>query len=46
MISFQVVKRSVIRAAVMTADTVIVPASPTGLDLNRLMPTFELLAEL
>lgn len=36
----------IIRAAVMAVDTVIVPASPTGLDLNRLMPTFELLAEL
>jgi chromosome partitioning protein len=36
----------IIRSAVMAADTVIVPASPTGLDLNRLMPTIELLAEL
>jgi chromosome partitioning protein len=35
----------IIRAAVMAADTVLVPASPTGLDLNRLMPTVELLAE-
>jgi chromosome partitioning protein len=36
----------IIRAGVMAVDTVIVPASPTGLDLNRLMPTIELLAEL
>lgn len=36
----------IIRSAVMAVSTVIVPASPTGLDLNRLMPTFELLAEL
>jgi len=36
----------IIRAGVMAADVVIVPASPTGLDLNRLLPTFELLAEL
>ena len=35
-----------IRAGVMAVDTVIVPASPTGLDLNRLMPTFQLLADL
>jgi chromosome partitioning protein len=37
---------AIIRAAVMATDVAIVPASPTGLDLNRLMPTFELLAEL
>ena len=36
---------AIIRAAVMAAETVIVPASPTGLDVNRLMPTVELLAE-
>jgi chromosome partitioning protein len=36
----------IIRSAVMAVDVAIVPASPTGLDLNRLMPTFELLAEL
>jgi chromosome partitioning protein len=35
-----------IRAGVMAVDTVIVPASPTGLDLNRLLPTFQLLADL
>lgn len=36
----------IIRSAVMAVDTAIVPAAPTGLDLNRLMPTFELLAEI
>jgi chromosome partitioning protein len=36
----------IIASAVKAADTVIVPASPTGLDLHRLMPTFELLADL
>ena len=36
----------IIRSAVMAVDIVLVPASPTGLDVNRLMPTVELLAEL
>lgn len=36
---------AVIRSAVMAVDLVIVPVAPTGLDLNRIMPTFELLAE-
>lgn len=36
----------VIRSAVMAVDTVVVPVSPTGLDLNRMLPTFELLAEI
>ncbi len=35
-----------IRPAVMAVDTVRVPVAPTGLDLNRMRPTFELLAEL
>jgi chromosome partitioning protein len=35
----------IIRSAVMAVDTVIVPASPTGLDVNRIMPTIDLLAE-
>ena len=35
----------IIRSAVMAADMVIVPASPTGLDVNRIMPTIDLLAE-
>ena len=29
----------IIGSAVMAADTVIIPASPTGLDLNRIMPS-------
>lgn len=37
---------AVIRSAVMAAEMVIVPVAPTGLDLNRVMPTFELLAEI
>lgn len=36
----------IIRSAVMAVDTVLVPVAPTGLDLNRMRPTFELLAEL
>jgi chromosome partitioning protein len=36
----------IIRSAVMAVETAIVPASPTGLDINRLMPTMELLADL
>ena len=39
-------REDIIRSAVMAVETVIVPASPTGLDVNRIMPTFELLAEL
>jgi len=35
----------VIRSAVMAVDIVVVPVSPTGLDVNRLMPTVEMLAE-
>jgi chromosome partitioning protein len=35
----------IIRSAVMAAEVVIVPASPTGLDVNRIMPTIDLLAE-
>lgn len=34
---------AIIGSAVMAADVVIVPASPTGLDLNRLAPTLDLL---
>lgn len=36
----------IIRPAIMAVDLAIVPVSPTGLDLNRVRPTFELLAEL
>lgn len=35
----------IIRSAVMAAEVVIVPAAPTGLDVNRIMPTIDLLAE-
>lgn len=37
---------AVIRSAILAVSTVIVPVSPTGLDLNRLRPTFEVLAEM
>lgn len=36
----------IIRSAVLAVQTAIVPVAPTGLDLNRMRPTFELLAEL
>ena len=36
----------IIRGAVMSADIAVVPVAPTGLDVNRVRPTFELLAEL
>lgn len=36
----------IIRSAAMASDMVIIPASPTGLDVNRLMPTVEMLTEL
>lgn len=36
----------IIRSAVMAVETVIVPVAPTGLDLNRIMPTWELLTEI
>jgi chromosome partitioning protein len=36
----------VIRSAVMAVDLVIVPIAPTGLDLARMQPTFQALAEL
>jgi chromosome partitioning protein len=36
----------IIRSAILAAETVVVPVSPTGLDLNRIRPTFEVLAEI
>ncbi|HEY2284784.1 MAG TPA: ParA family protein [Streptosporangiaceae bacterium] len=36
----------IIRSAILACATVLVPVSPTGLDLNRIRPTFEVLAEL
>ena len=35
----------IIRSAILASATVLVPVSPTGLDLNRIRPTFEVLAE-
>jgi chromosome partitioning protein len=36
----------IIRSAILAAGTVLVPVSPTGLDLNRIRPTFEVLTEI
>jgi chromosome partitioning protein len=36
----------IIRSAILASDIVLVPVSPTGLDLNRISPTFEVLAEI
>ena len=36
----------IIRSAILAADLAIVPMSPSGLDLNRMRPTWDLLAEL
>jgi chromosome partitioning protein len=36
----------IIKSACLAADTVIVPVAPTGLDVNRLRPTWDLLAEI
>jgi chromosome partitioning protein len=36
----------IIRSAILASAVVLVPVSPTGLDLNRIRPTFELLAEI
>ena len=36
----------IIRSVIRAASIVIVPVAPTGLDLNRLRPTFEVLAEM
>jgi chromosome partitioning protein len=36
----------IIRSAVLAADVVLVPVTPSGLEVTRLRPTFELLAEL
>jgi chromosome partitioning protein len=37
---------AIIRSAVMAVTIALVPVAPTGLDLNRMRPTFELLAEI
>ena len=36
----------IIRSAILASATVLVPVSPSGLDLNRIRPTFEILAEI
>jgi chromosome partitioning protein len=36
----------IIRSAILASSIVLVPVSPAGLDLNRIRPTFELLAEI
>jgi chromosome partitioning protein len=36
----------IIRSAILASATVLVPVSPTGLDLNRIRPTFEILSEI
>jgi chromosome partitioning protein len=36
----------IIRSAILASAVVLVPVSPTGLDLNRIRPTFEVLAEI
>lgn len=36
----------IIRSAILASAIVLVPVSPTGLDLNRIRPTFETLAEI
>ncbi len=36
----------IIRSAILASAIILVPVSPTGLDLNRIRPTFEVLAEI
>ena len=36
----------IVRSGLMAVDTVIVPATPTGLDLNRIRPTMEMILDL
>jgi len=36
----------IIRSAILASTVVLVPVSPTGLELSRIMPTFEVLAEI
>jgi chromosome partitioning protein len=36
----------IIRSAILASAIVLVPVSPTGLDLNRIRPTFEVLEEI
>jgi chromosome partitioning protein len=36
----------IVRSAVMAAEVVLVPCAPSGVEVNRLAPTFEMLAEI
>jgi chromosome partitioning protein len=36
----------IVKSAVMAADVVLVPCAPSGVEINRLAPTFEMLAEI
>jgi chromosome partitioning protein len=36
----------IMRSAILASAIILVPVSPTGLDLNRIRPTFEVLAEI
>jgi chromosome partitioning protein len=36
----------IVKSAVMAADVVLVPCAPSGVEVNRLAPTFEMLAEI
>ena len=38
--------RRIVRSALSAADLVIIPVSPTGLDLTRILPTLDLMTEL
>jgi chromosome partitioning protein len=38
--------QAVVRSAVLSADTVLIPLSPSGVELRQMAPTFQLLAEL
>jgi chromosome partitioning protein len=37
---------AIVKSAVMAADVVLVPCAPSGVEVNRLAPTFEMLAEI
>jgi chromosome partitioning protein len=36
----------IIRSAILASEIILVPVSPSGLDLNRIRPTFDVLAEI
>jgi chromosome partitioning protein len=37
---------AIVKSAVMAAEVVLVPCAPSGVEVNRLAPTFEMLAEI